>query len=39
MGYSRIPIFDENRQNILGVLMAKDLILCNPDSNSNLTIK
>jgi metal transporter CNNM len=30
-GYSRIPIYDGERQNICGVLMAKDLILFNPD--------
>lgn len=30
-GFSRIPIFDGDRQNIIGILMAKDLILFNPD--------
>jgi len=30
-GFSRIPIYDGERQNICGVLMAKDLILFNPD--------
>ena len=28
-GYSRIPIYKENKQNIIGVLMTKDLILYN----------
>jgi len=30
-GYSRIPIYEGERQNFIGVLMAKDLILFNPD--------
>lgn len=30
-GFSRIPIYDGDRQNICGILMAKDLILFNPD--------
>lgn len=30
-GFSRIPIYDGDRQNIVGILMAKDLILFNPD--------
>jgi metal transporter CNNM len=37
-GFSRIPIYDGNRQNICGVLMAKDLILFNPDRDQ-MTIK
>ena len=37
-GYSRIPIFDGERQEICGVLMAKDLILFNPDRDQ-MTIK
>mmetsp|Transcript_24166 Transcript_24166/g.37134 ORF Transcript_24166/g.37134 Transcript_24166/m.37134 type:complete len:217 (+) Transcript_24166:324-974(+) len=30
-GFSRIPIFDRTRDNIVGILMARDLILINPD--------
>ena len=30
-GYSRIPVFQGERSNIVGILMAKDLILLNPD--------
>ena len=30
-GYSRIPIYDGSRENIVGILMSKDLILFNPD--------
>lgn len=30
-GYSRIPVFDGTKDKICGVLMAKDLILFNPD--------
>lgn len=29
-GFSRIPIFDKQRQNIVGLLMVKDLALINP---------
>ena len=37
-GYSRIPIFENNRNNVIGVLMTKDLILFNPDRDQ-MTIK
>ena len=37
-GYSRIPIYDNERSNVIGVLMAKDLILFNPDRDQ-MTIK
>ena len=30
-GYSRIPVYDGNRENIVGILMAKDLVLLNID--------
>lgn len=30
-GFSRIPIFEKTRNNIVGILMARDLILINPD--------
>ena len=37
-GYSRVPIYDGSRQNIIGTLMTKDLILFNPDRD-NFTLK
>ena len=37
-GFSRIPVFDGDRQNVCGVLMAKDLILFNPDRDQ-MTLK
>ena len=30
-GFSRIPVYDRTKDNIVGVLMARDLILINPD--------
>lgn len=30
-GFSRIPIYETARDNIVGILMARDLILINPD--------
>ena len=30
-GYSRIPVFQERRDNIVGILLARDLILINPE--------
>jgi len=37
-GYSRIPIYETSRQNVIGILLAKDLILFNPDRDK-LTLK
>ena len=37
-GFSRIPIYEDNVQNIVGVLMVKDLILFNPEQG-NKTIQ
>ena len=37
-GFSRIPIYDGEPSNIIGVLMAKDLILFSPDRDK-ITIK
>jgi metal transporter CNNM len=30
-GYSRIPIYQNKRENVIGILMSRDLILINPD--------
>ena len=32
-GYSRIPIYDGDRDNIVGILMSRDLILANIDDS------
>lgn len=37
-GFSRIPIFDTVKDNVVGVLMARDLILINPEK-SLITLK
>ena len=37
-GFSRIPVYDGERGNIVGVLMSKDLILLNPDRD-HLTLE
>lgn len=37
-GYSRIPVYQGNRDNIVGILMARDLIMINIDINI-VTIK
>jgi len=37
-GFSRIPIYDGSKDNIVGVLMARDLILINPEK-SLITLK
>jgi CBS domain containing-hemolysin-like protein len=38
LGYSRIPIYEDSKENIVGILMARDLILTNID-NSLFTIR
>lgn len=30
-GFSRIPVYDQSKDNIVGILMTRDLILINPD--------
>lgn len=30
-GYSRIPVYEHSKDNIIGILMARDLLLINPD--------
>lgn len=37
-GHSRIPIFENRRDNIVGILMARDLILINPEKK-RITIR
>ena len=35
-GFSRIPVYEGERSNIVGLLLAKDLIILNPDDNTPL---
>lgn len=37
-GYSRIPVYDRSKENIVGILMARDLILINPEK-AMITLK
>lgn len=37
-GYSRIPIYDGSKNNIIGILMTRDLILINPEKYT-ITLK
>ena len=37
-GYSRIPIYDGDRSNILHILFAKDLMFIDPDDNMPLAM-
>jgi len=30
-GFSRVPVYDKTKDNIVGILMTRDLILINPD--------
>lgn len=30
-GFSRVPIYDRSKDNIVGILMVRDLVLINPD--------
>ena len=30
-GYSRVPIYEKERQNIVGILLTRELILVNPE--------
>lgn len=30
-GYSRIPVYEHNKDNIIGILMVRDLLLINPE--------
>jgi metal transporter CNNM len=30
-GFSRVPIYDRTKDNVVGILMTRDLILINPD--------
>lgn len=38
-GYSRIPIFEGSQDRIVGILLARDLILINPDKSKKITIR
>ena len=35
-GFSRIPIYEGNRRNIIGILLVKTLILCDPDPDLSI---
>lgn len=37
-GYSRIPVYENQRENIVGILMTRDLLLVNP-SKALVTLK
>ena len=37
-GYSRIPVFDGERANIVHILFAKDLMFIDPDDNMSLSM-
>ena len=37
-GYSRIPVYDGDRSNILHILFAKDLMFIDPDDNMPLAM-
>jgi metal transporter CNNM len=37
-GFSRIPVYEGSKDNIVGILMARDLILINPEK-SLITLK
>ena len=30
-GYSRIPVYEKDRRNVVGILMTRDLVLINPN--------
>ena len=30
-GYSRIPVYDQDRNDIVGIILAKDLIFVDPE--------
>ncbi|KAK9806553.1 hypothetical protein WJX73_000035 [Symbiochloris irregularis] len=36
-GYTRVPIFEGNKQNIVGILYTKDLILVDPDDELEIS--
>jgi metal transporter CNNM len=39
-GYSRIPVYKhKDRSNIVGILLARDLILINPEKKGRITIR
>lgn len=38
MRYSRIPVYDENMDNIKGIIYIKDLLISNKNKNSKIKI-
>ena len=36
-GYSRIPVFDQSRNDVVSILLVKDLIFVDPDDAIPLT--
>jgi len=38
-GFSRIPVYDENKDNIIGILYAKDILQATVESKNNLNVK
>ncbi|CCW60668.1 unnamed protein product [Phytomonas sp. EM1] len=37
-GHSRIPVYQTNKNNIIGVLFAKDLLMANPQENTRILL-
>ncbi|CCW66519.1 unnamed protein product [Phytomonas sp. Hart1] len=37
-GHSRIPVYQTNKNNIIGVLFAKDLLMTNPQENTRILL-
>jgi len=35
-GYSRIPVFDKDRNDIIGLILAKDLIFVDPEDETSV---
>ncbi len=37
-GYSRIPIYDEDDNHVVSIILTKDLVFIDPEVNHSLTI-
>lgn len=37
-GYSRIPIYDEDVNHVVSIILTKDLVFIDPEVNHSLTI-